>query len=94
MTSNVDRMIDNLSPAINQKCEELQTARKERLQSRIFALLCILTAVIPTLSVLMGVSLTLLIVPFVFMSLSAVLLLPVLLSGKTASQGETAYEQT
>lgn len=94
MTSNVDRMIDNLTPAINQKCEELQTARKERLQSRIFALLCILTAVIPTLSVLMGVSLTLLIVPFVFMSLSAVLLLPVLLSGKTASQGGTAYEQT
>lgn len=93
MKLNVDRMIDNLTPAIEQKCEELQAARKERLQSRIFVLLCAMVVLVPTLLVFAGVSLTLLIAPLAFMSLSIILLLPVLLFGKTANQGGICYEQ-
>ena len=93
MTSNVDRMLVNLAPDIDQKCEEIKAARKERLQSRAFALLCIMVAVIPALLVFAGVSLTVLIAPLVFMSLSVILLLPVLLSGKAADQGGMVYEQ-
>ena len=93
MTSNVDRMLVNLVPNIDQKCEEIKAARKERLQSRAFALLCIMVAVIPALLVFAGVSLTVLIAPLVFMSLSVILLLPVLLSGKAADQGGMVYEQ-
>ena len=94
MTSNVDRMLVNLVPNIDQKCEEIKVARKERLQSRVFALLCAMVVVIPALLVFVGVSLTVLIAPLVFMSLSVILLLPVLLSGKAADQGGMVYEQT
>ena len=94
MTSNVDRMLVNLAPDIDQKCEEIKAARKERLQSRAFALLCIMVAVIPALLVFAGISLTVLIAPLVFMSLSVILLLPVLLSGKAEDQGGMVYEQT
>ena len=94
MTSNVDRMLVNLAPDIDQKCEEIKAARKERLQSRAFVLLCIMVAEIPALLVFAGISLTVLIAPLVFMSLSVILLLPVLLSGKAADQGGMVYEQT
>ena len=93
MKSNVDHMIDDLTPAIEQKCEELRAARRERLQSRGFVLLCIMVVLIPALLVFAGVSLTTLIAPLCFMSLSVLLLLPVLLSGRTADQGGSVYEQ-
>lgn len=93
MNSNVDRMINNLTPAIEQKCEELQTARKERLQSRLFVLLCAMAVMVPALLVFAGVSLTILIAPLAFMALSVLLLLPVLLSGKAGNQGGIVYEQ-
>lgn len=94
MNSNVDRMISNLTPAIEQKCAELQTARKERLQSRLFVLLCAMVVLIPALLVFAGVSLTVLIAPLAFMALSVLLLLPVLLSGKAGNKGRGIYEQT
>ena len=94
MNSNVDRMISNLTPAIEQKCAELQTARKERLQSRLFVLLCAMVVLIPALLVFAGVSLTVLIAPLAFMALSVLMLLPVLLSGKAGNKGGGIYEQT
>lgn len=94
MNSNVDRMISSLTPAIEEKCEELQTARKERLQSRLFVLLCAMVVLIPALLVFAGVSLTVLIAPLAFMALSVLLLLPVLLSGKAENKGGGIYEQT
>lgn len=94
MNSNVDRMISNLTPAIEQKCAELQTARKERLQSRLFVLLCAMVVLIPALLVFAGVSLTVLIAPLAFMALSVLLLLPVLLSGKAGNKEGGIYEQT
>ena len=93
MTSNVDRMLENLAPDIEQKCKELQAVRKERLQTRVFALLCAMIVIVPALLVFAGVSLTILIAPLAFMSLSVILLLPVLLSGKAANQGGIVYEQ-
>ncbi len=94
MKSNADRLLDDLAPAIAQKCGELRAARRERLLSRGFVLLCVMVALIPALLVFAGVSLTLLIAPLAFLSLSVVLLLPVLLSGRSANPGgEIVYEQ-
>ncbi len=93
MNSNVDRMIDNLMPDIEQKCEELHAVRRERLQSRVFILLCAMVVLIPALLVLVGISFAILIAPMAFMALSVLLLLPVLLSGKAENQGENIYEQ-
>lgn len=92
MKSNVDRMLDSLAPAIDRKCEELQNARKERLQSRLFVLLCVMVVLIPALLVFAGVSLTALVVLLAFMALSVLLLLPVLLSGEAINQGGVVYE--
>ena len=93
MKSNVDRMIEDLTPAIEQKCVELRAVRKERLQSRVFVILCVMVVLIPALLVFAGVSLTVLIAPPLFMSLCVLLLLPVLLSGKTEDRGGNVYEQ-
>lgn len=93
MNSNADRLIHNLTPEIEQKCEELQAARKERNWSAVFVLLCAMAVLIPTLLVFAGVSLAVLIVPPVFMSMSVILLLPILLSGRTQNQGGNGYEQ-
>ena len=93
MNAKADRMIENLTPAIEQKCAELRAARRERLQSRLFLLLCVMAVLVPTLLVFAGVSLTALIAPLAFMSLSVLLLLPVLLTGKHENQGGAVYEQ-
>ena len=93
MDTNVDRMISDLTPAIEQKCEELRTARKESLRSRLFVLLCAMVVLIPALLVFIGVSLAVLVAPLAFMALSVLLLLPVLLSGKAGDQGGIVYEQ-
>ena len=93
MNSDVERMIDNLTPAIEQKCRELKAARKERLLSGLFILLCAMVILIPAMLIFLGVSLTILIAPLCFMSISVLLLLPVLISGKTANQGGIVYEQ-
>ena len=93
MNQDVDRLIHNLAPAIDSKCEELKLLRKEKLQSRLFVILCALVVIIPALLVFVGASLTALIAPIIFMSLSILLLLPVLLNGKSAEQGGISYEQ-
>lgn len=93
MKSKVDIMMKQLTPAIEEKCEELRRARRERLQARAFVLLCAMVILIPALLVFAGVSLTVLIAPLVFMSLSVLLLLPVLLSGNAENQGGIVYEQ-
>ena len=93
MNEKTERMLAALSPAIDQKCEELRAARREQLHTRLFALLCAMVALVPALLVFFGVSLTVLIAPLLFMSLSVLLLLPVLLSGKTVNQGGNGYEQ-
>ncbi|MDO4318059.1 MAG: hypothetical protein Q4C48_07610 [Lachnospiraceae bacterium] len=93
MTPNADRLIQNLTPDIDKKCEELQARRKEKLQTRLFALLCAFVAVVPALLVFIGLSLTVLIAPVLFMSLSIVTLLPVLLHEQTEEQGGKIYEQ-
>ena len=93
MKSNVDRMMDSLAPAIDQKCGELRAARRERLQSRLFVLLCAMVVLVPALLVFAGLSLNLLIAPLCFMSLGILLPLPVPLSGRAQNQGGFVYEQ-
>ena len=93
MNQNIDSLIDSLMPAIDNKCEELKAARKEKLHTRLFIIVCILVAVIPALLVFAGISVTLIVVPILFMSVSVVMLMPVLISGHTGEQGGENYEQ-
>ena len=86
MCPNSEDCIRQLTPAIVEKCDDLATARKERIQSRLFLLLCILVITVPALLVFVGISLTLLIAPILLMCLSTLLLLPALLN-KTEHEG-------
>lgn len=92
MNSKAEQLIDTLSPAIDKKCAELKAARKIRLQTRLFVLLCAAVVTVPALLIFFGVSLTVLIAPVVFMSLSVIVLLPILISGKAANERRTVYE--
>ena len=90
---NADNLINTLAPEIDRKCEELRELRKEKIQNRLFILLCMAVIIIPALLVFIGVSLTIIIVPILFMSLCVVLLLPTLLNGLPSNQGGKIYEQ-
>lgn len=89
MNNGAERIIRNLTPEIENKCEEIKAIRKSKIQSRLFAILCVLAVVVPTLLVFVGVSLTVFIIPIVFMCLCIILLLPVLIK----EQGGEFYEQ-
>lgn len=91
--SNADRLINSLSPVINEKCCELRKSKKDKIQSRLFIMLCAFTLIVPTLFVFIGFSLTALITPVLFMSVFILILLPILLNGKSAEQGDFIYEQ-
>ncbi len=92
MNSKVDKLIENLSPAIEEKCEELKKRRKEKAENILFAVLCAAVVLVPALLVFLGVSITLLIVIPAFMSVSVILLLPVLLSEQNKTKGGKIYE--
>lgn len=92
MNEKADRMINNLTPEIARKCEELRAARKERFLSRLFIFMCAAVVLIPSLLVFIGVSLTVLVAPPIFMSFSVVLLLPALVRGRDAEKGVSVYE--
>ncbi|MEE8808631.1 MAG: hypothetical protein SOI44_09480 [Lactimicrobium sp.] len=85
-------MIQVLKPVINQKCQEIQAERKSQLQQRLFITLCIMAVILPTLLVLMGVSLTMFIAPLVFMSISVIFLLPVLLKNENTEERGILHE--
>lgn len=89
MNDNVEKAIYNLTPAIENKCNEIKAQRKEKLKSRIFVILCVLTVIIPTLLVFAGISLTMFILPIIITSLSVVMLLPILIN----NEGAKNYEQ-
>ena len=93
MNQSVDSLLAGLASDIEKKSEEIRAARSERIKSRLFLLMCAAVVLIPALLVLVGVSLTVLILPTAFMSLGVILLLPTLLSGRAAERGEIIYEQ-
>jgi len=93
MNEEAERLIGRLSPEIDRKCEALKEARREKRQSRLFLLLCALAVLLPAALVLAGMSLLVLLVPVAFMSLSILLLLPVLFSKDADGKEGTMYEQ-
>lgn len=93
MNDNAEKLIYELTPAIVEKCRELKAARAERLKTRLFVILCAAVAIIPATFVFFGISVATLIVPVAFMSLSAIMLLPVLTSKTGSVQGGNRYEQ-
>lgn len=84
-----NKLIHNLTPEIERKCEQIKLAKKEKLQTRLFLLLCLLVVIVPVALVIFGISLSVFIIPIIFMCLSVVMLLPILLG----QQGEKNYEK-
>lgn len=93
MKQNADKLIQNLIPEIDKKCDELKAIRREKIQSRLFVILCVIIIVVPALLIFLGVSLTVLIAPILFMSLCVVMLLPIMLNGEISQRGGNSYEQ-
>ena len=93
MKQNADKLIQNLTPEIDKKCDELKAIRREKIQSRLFVILCVIIIVVPALLIFLGVPLTVLIAPILFMSLCVVMLLPIMLNGEIAQRGGNSYEQ-
>lgn len=89
MNKGSERLIHNLTPEIERKCQQIKLVKKEKLHTRLFLLLCMLVVVVPAALVIFGVSLTVFIVPILFMCLSVVMLLPILLG----QQGGKNYEK-
>ncbi len=92
MNKKADRMIINLTPEIELKCQELQSVRRERRRSVMFALMCAAVVLLPSLLIFIGISPLVFILPPAVMSLGMILLLPTLVSGRGAEKGENAYE--
>lgn len=89
MNENAERMINILSPEIDRKCSEIKHARKEKMQSKLFVLICIAAIIIPTLFVFWGIRLTVLLIPVVFTGAAFLILSPILMN----QQGGITYEQ-
>lgn len=93
MKQNADKLIQNLTPEIDKKCDEIKAIRREKIQSRLFIILCAIIIVVPALLIFFGFSLTVLIAPILFMSLCVIMLLPIMLNGQIAQRGGKNYEQ-
>lgn len=89
MNKGAKQLIHNLTPEIERKCEQIKLAKKEKLQTRLFLLLCLLVVIVPIALVIFGISLSVFIIPIIFMCLSVVMLLPILLG----QQGGKNYEK-
>lgn len=93
MISNAERMIAVLSPEIDRKCAELQEARREKRNTGVFVLLCIMAILVPTLFVIFGLSLTTLLVPVIFTAVAFLILSPILINQTQQEQGGRICEQ-
>lgn len=93
MISNAERMIAVLSPEIDWKCAELQEARREKRNTGVFVLLCIMAILVPTLFVIFGLSLTTLLVPVIFTAVAFLILSPILINQTQQEQGGRTCEQ-
>ena len=93
MISNAERMIAVLSPEIDWTCAELQEARREKRNTGVFVLLCIMAILVPTLFVIFGLSLTTLLVPVIFTAVAFLILSPILINQTQQEQGGRTCEQ-
>lgn len=89
MTKECDMLIKQLSPQINEKCSEIKRQRKEKVLSRLFAALCMLAIIVPTMFVFFGFNLVTLAVPIIFAAVSFLLLCPIIFK----QQGDMTCEQ-
>lgn len=89
MNEHAEKTLAALATEIDSKCLQIQQARMERLQLRLFLCLCAAALLIPTLFVFYGLNIVTLLVPISFISTALLLLSPLL----TNQQGDSACEQ-
>lgn len=56
MDRDVENLLGVLEPAIDEKCMEIKTKRKEKTQQRIFVIASIMLLIIPSLLIFLGVN--------------------------------------
>lgn len=89
MYYDAETLIVALSQAIDQKCDEIRAAHREKRQAGIFLVLCAMVIMIPTIFVLLGISLVILLIPALFTAVAFLILSPILISqqgGRTCEQ--------
>lgn len=92
MDKNAEKLIAQLSPEIDEKCDELKTLKKEKKLTKIFVFLCIMAVILPTVFVFAGIALTIIFIPIIFIAVVFLLLSPVIINQK--NQGEKANGTT
>lgn len=85
-----EKVIQNLTPSIDKKCAEIKAQRKDKIQTRLFALMCVFAVIIPVVFVIFGISLAIFVAPILFMSICVIVLLPAIIN----VNGGRKYEPT
>ena len=88
MPQDAEKIIIALTPAIQQKCKEIQRKRQERRWTLLFVLLCLAVIFIPTILVFLGFSLTTFLLPTLLIAAALLLLAPILLHQQGGSNHE------
>lgn len=83
MEDRIDRLLLNLDDELERKCCELRLQKRERAFRKLFFFACALFLMLPFLLIFAGINLVTVCVPFaIFLSISLMLLLPVVLGGE------------
>ena len=82
-----DILIQKLEPEIDAKCNQIKQKRNEKLLTKVFVLAAALMLTVPTLLILLGISLLTVLIPLIFIGAVFLAASPVLMS-----KGAECYE--
>lgn len=77
MNKNLEKLLCNLEPEINKKCFEIKEKKREKMMQRLFILASILLLIIPSLLIIIGISILSMLIGIVsFTQITLVVMLP------------------
>ena len=77
MDKNLEKLLCNLEPEINKKCFEIKEKKREKTMQKLFILVSILLLTIPSLLIIVGISIFSMLIGIVcFMLIALVVMLP------------------
>lgn len=77
MDKNLEKLLCNLEPEINKKCFEIKEKKREKMMQRLFILASILLLIIPSLLIIIGISILSMLIGIVsFTQITLVVMLP------------------
>lgn len=77
MDKNLEKLLCNLEPEIDKKCFEIKEKKREKMMQRLFILISILLLTIPSLLIILGISIFSMLIGIVcFILIALVVMLP------------------